>query len=141
MKNFEPFTVYILDDDQWYGTMLHYFLSLNPEFKVKRFEDPLVFLEAMKETPEAVTLDYSMPGMNGIEVMEKIKTKNPETEVIMISSHEDINIAIQSMKKGAWDYIVKNQNANDNLRNSLKQIRNKWQIKVQSDYFSDPLLS
>jgi len=79
--------------------------------------------------------------MNGIEVMEKIKTKNPETEVIMISSHEDINIAIQSMKKGAWDYIVKNQNANDNLRNSLKQIRNKWQIKVQSDYFSDPLLS
>lgn len=95
----------------------------------------------MKETPEAVTLDYSMPGMNGIEVMEKIKTKNPETEVIMISSQEDINIAIQSMKKGAWDYIVKNQNANDNLRNSLKQIRNKWQIKVQSDYFSDPLLS
>ena len=73
--------------------------------------------------------------------MEKIKTKNPETEVIMISSQEDINIAIQSMKKGAWDYIVKNQNANDNLRNSLKQIRNKWQIKVQSDYFSDPLLS
>lgn len=137
MKIERPFTVFILDDDKWYGTMLQYFLSLNREFKVKRFDSPTAFLEAMKEMPDVVTLDYSMPEMSGMEVMEKIKSYNPETEVIVVSSQEDVNIAVHFLKNGAKDYIIKNQDANDNLKNALKKIRYNWQMNMQKRFFSD----
>ena len=139
MKIERPFTVFILDDDKWYGTMMQYFLSLNHEFKVKLFDKSSDFLEAMKETPDVVTLDYSMPEMNGMEVLEKIKSNNPETEVIIVSSLEDINIAVHLLKKGASEYIVKNKEANDNLKNALKKMRYNWQVNRQNRFFAEPL--
>jgi FixJ family two-component response regulator len=139
MQTQKPFTIFILDDDKWYGTMLQYFLSLNTEFKVKCFDNTAEFLNALKETPAVVTLDYSMPDMNGMEVMELVKTKNPETEVIIVSSQEDVNVAVNCLKKGAKDYIVKNKDANDNLKNSLKKIKYDWQISMQECFFAEPL--
>ena len=48
-----------------------------------------------------------MPGMDGIELLRKIKRQNPDTEVIMITGHGDIDLAIQSLKHEATDFITK----------------------------------
>ncbi len=52
-------------------------------------------------------LDITMPGLNGLDLLEIIKSESPETECIMISAHDDAKSAISAMKKGAYDYLLK----------------------------------
>lgn len=54
-----------------------------------------------------VILDVKMPGMDGIETLEKIKKSFPLTEIVMLTGHGTIESAIEGMKKGAYDYLLK----------------------------------
>ncbi len=56
---------------------------------------------------EVVILDVKMPGMDGIETLEEIKKQFPLVEVIMLSGHSTVESAIEGMKKGAFDYLMK----------------------------------
>jgi DNA-binding NtrC family response regulator len=56
---------------------------------------------------EVVILDVKMPGMDGIETLTEIKKKFPLMEVIMLSGHADVESAIEGMKHGAFDYLMK----------------------------------
>jgi len=56
---------------------------------------------------EVVILDVKMPGMDGIETLTEIKRKNPLVEVMMLSGHADVASAIEGMKHGAFDYLMK----------------------------------
>jgi len=60
-----------------------------------------------REKPAVVLTDIKMPGMDGIELLQKIKLECPETEVIMITGHGDMNLAIKSLKYEATDFIIK----------------------------------
>lgn len=77
-----------------------------------------------KETPPIVMTDIKMPVMDGIELLRRIKQKNPETEVIMITGHGDMDLAIKSLKNRASDFITKPINV-DALEISLKRTREK----------------
>jgi len=56
---------------------------------------------------EVVILDVKMPGMDGIETLEEIKKRHPLKEVIMLTGHATVESAIEGMKKGAFDYLMK----------------------------------
>ena len=60
-----------------------------------------------EETPSIVLTDIKMPGMDGIELLQKIKHENPDTEVIMITGHGDMDLAIKSLKYRAIDFVTK----------------------------------
>jgi signal transduction histidine kinase len=57
--------------------------------------------------PPVVLTDIKMPGMGGIELLQKVKRENPETEVIMITGHGDMDLAVKSLKHDATDFITK----------------------------------
>ena len=69
-------------------------------------EEALQVLESNKNI-EVVILDVKMPGMDGIETLVEIKRKNPLVEVMMLSGHADVESAIEGMKQGAYDYLMK----------------------------------
>ncbi|OPX41414.1 MAG: two-component system response regulator [Desulfobacteraceae bacterium 4484_190.3] len=56
---------------------------------------------------EVVILDVKMPGMDGIETLQKIKRKYPLVEVIMLTGHATVETGIEGMKLGAFDYLMK----------------------------------
>src|SRR3990170_3860335 len=60
-----------------------------------------------KEPCDVIFLDMKMPGMCGMEVLEKTKSISPETVVILMTAHGTIETAVEAMKKGAYDYIIK----------------------------------
>lgn len=68
-------------------------------------EEALRIFDEVK--PDIVLTDIKMPGVSGIELLERIKKRSPETEVIMITGHGDLELAIQSIKKDATDFITK----------------------------------
>jgi signal transduction histidine kinase len=77
-----------------------------------------------KENPRVVVTDIKMPGGDGIELLRKIKHENPETEVIMITGHGDMNLAIRSLKYDATDFITKPINV-DALEIALRRAQEK----------------
>ena len=131
MKNQESFKIFILEDDTWYGSMLQHYLALNPEYEVKRFETPNEFFEHLHENPQVVTLDYSLPDCDGSEVLKKIKETNHDTRVIIISGQEDVATAINLLKNGAFDYIVKDDDTKDRLWNSILHLREISNLKQE----------
>jgi PAS domain S-box-containing protein len=95
-------------------------------------------LEAFaKDKPEIVITDIKMPGMDGIEVLEKIKILDPNTEVIIITGHGDIDNTIEALKYGASDFISKPVR-DDALSIALKRAKEKLDIKRQlKEYTTD----
>jgi two-component system NtrC family sensor kinase len=88
-------------------------------------------LEAFaKNKPEIVITDVKMPGMDGIEVLEKIKHLDPNTEVIIITGHGDIDNTIEALKYGASDFINKPVR-DDALSIALKRAKEKLDIRRQ----------
>ena len=69
-------------------------------------QEALQILETNQDT-EVVILDVKMPEMDGIETLAEIKKRYPLAEVIMLSGHADVESAIEGMKQGAFDYLMK----------------------------------
>ena len=69
-------------------------------------EEALEILNKNRNT-DVVILDVKMPGMNGIETLEKIRNQFPLIEVIMLTGHATVESAIEGMKLGAFDYLMK----------------------------------
>ncbi len=123
MKNLNTLKIFILEDDVWYGSMLHHYLSLNPDYEVRRFENSAEFFNHLHENPDVVTLDYSLPDMAGDEVLKKIKENYPSIQVLVISGQEDVATAISLLKNGAFDYIVKDDDTKDRVWNTLLHLQ------------------
>ena len=85
-------------------------------------------------TPPIVMTDIKMPGIDGIELLQQIKRENPETEVVMITGHGDMNLAIRSLKYQATDFITKPINV-DALEIALRRAQEKIAMRQKlQDY-------
>lgn len=131
MKNPNLLKIFILDDDRWYGTMLEHYISLNPDYQVKRFETTKDFFQALHELPDLITLDFTLPDMDGSQVLKKIKSQYPDLKVIIISGQEDIRTAVSLLKEGAFDYIVKDEDTNDRLWNAIQHLQEISDLKKE----------
>lgn len=68
-------------------------------------EEALAMLE--EQPVDVVVLDVKMPGIGGIETLRRIKRDHPEVEVIMLTGHASVEVAVQGMEMGAFDYLMK----------------------------------
>lgn len=124
-----PFRIFIVEDDLWYSEVLEYLLKLNPEYEVEKFTTGQECLDNLHRQPDIITLDYSLDDMNGGEVLKKIKAFNSNINVIIISGQEDVSTAISLLRDGAYDYIVKDEDAKDRLWKTVNNIRENLQLK------------
>jgi len=123
--------IFILDDDPWYATMLHHYLSLNPDYEVTVFNDEQSFFAQLHNKPDVVTLDYSLPKQTGEEVLKKIKHDSPDTDVLVVSGQEDVGTAVSLLQAGAADYIVKNEDTKDILWNVIIRLQQIKSLKTE----------
>ena len=105
----QKLNLFIVDDNKSLVTALKQYLLAKFEgnINISTFYDGESCLEKINQYTDMVILDHFLNGKNGLEVLKEIKEINPKTEVIMLSSNEDIALAIQSFRAGATDYVVK----------------------------------
>lgn len=102
------------------------------QYEVHAAEDAMRALELLKEHDFDLMLsDIKMPGMDGIELLERVVVLQPECTVVMISGHGDIETAVDSIKKGAYDYISKPPDLN-RLLNTVRNALDKSQLVVEN---------
>lgn len=126
--------ILIIDDDQIIRERLKKLLELD-DHEACMGKDGPEGLKAFDEyKPEIVIVDIKMPGMDGVEVLEKIKERSPNTEVIIITGHGGLETAIQSLRKGAFDYLPKPINY-DELSLNIKRALEKKNLREQVDEY------
>jgi len=84
-------------------------------------------LKILKEMPiDVVVLDVKMPGMDGIETLRQIKNISPLVEVIMLTGHANMEVAIEGMELGAFDYLMKPMDIDELLYKLQDAYKKKW---------------
>jgi len=131
-------TILLVDDEEDIRDVLGISLS-DIGYKVHAVENgEEAILLFKKINPAIVLTDIKMPGMDGIELLRKIKRENPDTEVIMITGHGDMNLAIKSLKYEATDFITKPINV-DALEIALKRVNERIVIKRKLQEYTENL--
>lgn len=133
------FKLFIVEDDPWYGQILQYHLSLNPDYEVYLFETARDCLSHMHEQPDLITVDFSLPDMSGDRLFKEIRKFNPSIPVVVISSQEDIRVAVSLLKAGVSDYLVKDESTKDLLWNRVIKIRENETLKVELENLKEEL--
>lgn len=132
-----PFSLFVVDDEDIAREGIA--LALKQHYNVKSFGTAEDALEALLEgVPDLILLDIGLPGMSGIEALEKIRQDFPELLVIMISAFEDVQTVVSAMKLGAYDYIVKPLDMNGliiTVRNTLETITLKKEIQLLQEKY------
>jgi DNA-binding NtrC family response regulator len=125
----KPLKIFIVEDDEWYNRMLVHELSLNPDYEVVSFTTGKECLKNLYRNPDVVTLDYRLPDMQGLEILKRIKAENEEIPVIIISEQDEIEVVVELLKFGAYDYIVKSKDVRNRLLNTVHNIRQGIHLK------------
>lgn len=134
-----PFSIFIVEDDLFYGKLLSYHLSLNPDYTIHVFPTAKECLQKLHLKPNVVTIDYSLPDMNGKQLYQEIKKTNPEIPAIVISSQEEVKVAVSLLKMGIVDYIVKDETTPEQLWKSILRIRETQELKTEVEELKQQL--
>lgn len=124
------FKIFVIEDDKILARRMSYELELNPDFEVETFYDGESFLKQLNgRSPDAITLDYLLPDTTGAEVLQKIKDYDPNIPVLVVSGQKDVLTAINLMKHGAYDYLVKTDDMIKKLRNIMANVQEKVMLE------------
>jgi DNA-binding NtrC family response regulator len=115
--------IFIVDDEKSILKLLSFWVGEKWGYRVKTFKHGQDMLDALSEDPDAVLLDIMLPDINGVDILKKIKQKDPELPVIMLSAQGSVEVALDSLKLGAFDYFPKPleiQKLEPALKNAVK---------------------
>ena len=122
MQNVKNSLIFIVQDSVVYKDLIIGYLKSKNYEKIVSFKNAEECLKKIHLKPGIIILDYSFEGISGLELMKRVKTDHPETEFIFLSGQNDVQVAVNIMKMGASDYIVKNEKAPQNLVKSIEFI-------------------
>lgn len=130
-------TILVVDDDQGIRDTLR--LILKKPYQVVTAHDGETALEIIDSRPvDVVLLDIRLPGIDGIEVLRRIKENHESLEVIMITVVRDIEMAVKAIKLGAYDYITKEFNY-DAIENLIHRVLEKQALLRKISYLSSEI--
>ncbi len=123
-------TVYIVDDDEAVRDSLRWLLEANT-YRVKAFMSAEAFLaEYREDQPGVLIVDVRMPGMSGLQLQEELLARNTLMPIVFITGHGDVPMAVNTMKKGAVDFLEKPFNETD-LREIVSRMFEQANINLQ----------
>jgi DNA-binding NtrC family response regulator len=120
-------TVLVVDDDKSILTALR--ITLEGEYGVCTAENGADAIRLLRDKePEVVLLDIGLPDTSGMELLEQIKSIDPEVVIIMVTAVEDVRMIVKALKLGAYDYLVKPIDAQE-LKVTLRNALETWSLK------------
>ncbi len=121
MQNTKNPLIFIVEDSVVYKDLIVGYLQSKKYDNIKTFKKGADCLNELQLKPDLIVLDYSIDGMSGLELMRKVRETNPEVDFIFMSGQNNVEVAVKIMKLGAFDYVIKNENAPVRLVQSIEQ--------------------
>lgn len=123
MDSNESLSIFIVDDDLFCQNLYEQFIRNLGYSNITLFSDGQECLNHLTDQPDVIFLDYRMEPLDGLDVLRKIKRFNPDIYLVVISGQDDLQVAVDALKYGAFDYIIKGQNDFEKIESVLKKIR------------------
>jgi DNA-binding NtrC family response regulator len=129
-----------VDDDALFLKSLEIEFLANPGIEINTFGTGENCIENLLRKPDVIILDYHLNGihfnaMNGLDTLDAIKKIYPDLPVIMLSSQDHIDIAVDCMKHHAFDYIVKNETSFFRLQKAITQVLHYQKIENTLNWY------
>jgi DNA-binding NtrC family response regulator len=134
--------LFLVDDDAVYLKLLEIELLNNADFTIETFATGELCMENLSHNPDVIILDYHLDGidknaMNGIEILDRIKAFNPDIPVVMLSSQDKIEVAVNCMHHRAFDYVVKSETAFLRLQKIITTIFSYRKMQKELSWYMD----
>lgn len=132
--------IFIIDDDPMQAMMLQDYLSKYSTFTLHVFNSGEEALKNIGINPQIIFLDYNFDlagadAMDGVDILKELKKALPLTEVVMFSGQDRIEVAVNTMKYGAFDYIVKNESAFHRSENVIFNIIKRMKLQGEASMY------
>lgn len=116
--------IYVVEDNPVYNKFITEYLKKQNFTNVKPFFSGEECVKAIEqgERPDIIVQDYFLERMNGIDVLLQVKKKSPASEFIFLTSNESMEVAVNTIKFGAYDYIIKDKITLDKLMDRIRKI-------------------
>ena len=144
MNSEKKIKLFLVDDDPMYLKLLEIEFLQYPDFKLETFTTGEICIKNLSHNPDIIILDYHLNGvdkhaMNGIQTLDKIKAGNPGIPVVMLSSQDRIDVAINCMHHKAFDYIVKSETAFLRLQKVIDTILNTQKLEKAIEWYMEKM--
>ncbi len=142
MKPNEPIKLFLIDDDPLFLKALEIEFLLHADFIIETYSTGELCMTNLSHTPDVIILDYHLDGinkdaMNGISTLDMIKRYNPDIPVVMLSSQDKIDVAIECMHHRAFDYVVKSETAFIRLQKIITSIFRFKKMEKELNWYMD----
>ncbi len=142
MENKDKIKLFLVDDDALYLKSLEIEFLEHADFYIQTFSSGELCIEHLSQNPDVIVLDYHLDGidktaMNGMEALDKIKAVNNDIPVIILSSQDKIDVAINCMHHNATDYVVKNETSFMRLQKIITNIFQSKKIQKQLNWYME----
>lgn len=115
--------IFLVDDDVFCLNLYQQFLKKLGFENITCYNGGKDCLDNLSQKPSIIFLDYNMEDMNGIDVLQSIKSHDSNITVVFISGQESVEVAVDALKYGAFDYIVKSKITPDTLQTTINKIQ------------------
>lgn len=142
MENENKIKLFLVDDDALFLKSLEIEFMQHADFTIETYATGELCVAQLSHNPDIIILDYQLDGidvtaMNGIETLDKIKAFNPDIPVIMLSSQDKIDVAINCMHHKAFDYVVKSETAFMRLQKIITTIFQYKKMEKELSWYMD----
>ncbi|WP_310378873.1 response regulator [Flavobacterium sp.] len=142
MKDENKIKIFLVDDDALYLKSLEIEFLQHADFIIETYATGELCIANLSHNPDIIVLDYHLDGidttaMNGLETLDKIKAKNQDIPVIMLSSQDKIDVAIKCMHHRAFDYVVKSETAFMRLQKIITTIFSYKKMEKELSWYMD----
>ncbi len=142
MKNNQKIKLFLVDDDAVFLKLLEIEFQEFPEFSVRTFATGELCIAGLSDKPDMVILDYQLDGidkkaMNGIQTLDTIKKINSDIPVVMLSSQDKIEVAVDCMHHKAFDYVVKSETAFLRLQKIITRMMEHTKVEKQLNWYME----
>lgn len=134
MAKLEHSLIFIVEDEPSYAKGLVHALDTKGFVNVRHFSAGEEALDHLYMKPEIMILDFRLgrDSMDGLQVLKMVRKKAPQVQVIFLTMIDNLEIATETIKNGAYDYVVKNETAFERVKNLLRRIIFENQIKKEN---------
>lgn len=132
--------VFVVEDDIMVATLIKQHLSKMNDMEIFHFQNAEDCINSLHENPDIVTIDYNLPGMDGLTLMARIKAYNQGIMCVLVSGQENLEVVVTSYKNGAQDYILKNDNLFINLENSIRNLSMNVTLKKEVEILKEQII-
>ena len=134
--------IFLVDDDALFLKSLEIDFLEHADFTIETFATGELCMDYISHTPDIIVLDYFLDGvdktaMNGIDTLDKIKAFNPDIPVVMLSSQDKIEVAVDCMHHKAFDYVVKSETAFMRLQKIITTIFHYQKIEKELNWYME----